>query len=241
VEQGVADLKADNEAQLLDSLREINSSVTIFQRAGYDLSGVDMELSPVQRLIVHLNRVQDVSASEIGRLASANQHRKLTHALLKALVQAEGMADQVDLENLVYHKLIVNVGPIPAVRLCWKPEDEPFAAPQPVVATAKLPTTTSASVGSTGPSSFATYGKGSFFEQRAGSGDQSQPETSAGTATEAHAAAGGSTQPSAREESAVSGQHVPSRTHATARSGKAWGKESLDRFKQMPTGSKYRR
>jgi hypothetical protein len=233
VEAGILDLKTDDEVQLIDSLREINASIPVLQQAGYELSGVDVELSPVQRVLAHLHRVEDVSVSILQSLLSASSQRKLTHALLAALIQAEAMADEVDLENLVYFKLMVTVGPIPAVRLCWQSEDEAFVAEQ------RAPTSPP-SVPAPGASSLGeSYGKDSFFER------SPAPRSEAARLPSAEKDAAGPSNPMASPAGVVTS--APS--VAAAKGGisqsrpgrKDWSSASLERFKTMPHESKYKR
>jgi chromosome segregation ATPase len=119
IHYSVADLKADNEDRLSEAMQEINASAAVFVQAGFILSGVDLEISPVQRMLVHLTKAEDVHASMLRSLVSANQHRRTTHAILSSLLQANQMADTVELGDLVYDEVIVGVGPIPSVRLRW--------------------------------------------------------------------------------------------------------------------------
>lgn len=236
VQTGLADLKADNESHLLDSLLEINASVSVFHQAGYDLGGVDMELSPVHRLIVHLNRVEDVPLSTLRSLATSNQHRKVTRALLTSLIQAEETADQVDLANLVYYKLLVSVGPIPSVRLCWRPEAEAMVAEQ-----APVQTPVQAAMAAETPS-LSSYGKGSFFAPH--SQAPAQPEVPEVMPTAESPAP--EEEPSVPAPAAATSEPPPITAaraeHKSYRSGgKDWGASSLERFKKMPTVSKYRR
>ena len=161
IHYSVADLKADNEDRLSEAMQEINASAEVFAKAGFVLSGVDLELSPVQRMLVHLARADDVHASVLRSLASANQHRRATHAILSALLQANQMADSVDLGELTYNEVIVGVGPIPSVRLCWRAgeaHEVQFAQPMPAVAIAAPAATVAA------PQS--VFGQSSFFEKR---------------------------------------------------------------------------
>ena len=225
VQSSVADLKSDDEQSLSESLREINDASDVFRRAGYEIGGVDIELSPSQKLIVHLNRVRDVPLSGIRSLRSSNEHRKVVRALLNSLVQAEEMADRVDLTDLAYYKLIVHVGPVPTVRLCWRGEDAfdevaftpaapASAAPAPVAAQPVAAT-----------SSFETYGKSSFFERR------TPMESSAATASV-------SPQPPAQ---VVPEEHPSALRESETIAARDWGTDSLERFKKMPHASKYRR
>lgn len=156
----VADLKAESADHLSQALQEINAGADVFGKAGFEVRGVDLELSPVQRLLVHLTRVEDVHPSLLRSLADANQHQRTISALLSAMLQAKQAAEVVKLERLRYAELIVSVGPIPSVRLCWQAEavtaaESPRA--MPIVAPTVAPVITPKSV----------FGQSSFFEPRA--------------------------------------------------------------------------
>ena len=238
VEQGITELKADDDEALTDSLREINSSVLVFQQAGYELAAVDMELSPLHQLVVHLDRMEDVSIRKLRSLLDSNQHRKFTCGLLGSLIRAEEMADQIDLENLVYYRLVANIGPIPSMRLCWRQENPPAATVEPASSV-----TTSLSA-STQASTLKSFGEGSFFERRS----TTMPKPEANKAAEAVTAKAEETvvENDVKEES-VASQVTSSPAPAEPRSvkplsvGKDWGASSLERFKKMPSVSKYRR
>jgi hypothetical protein len=179
IHYSVADLKADNEDHLSEALQVVNASADVFAKAGFLLSGVDLEISPVQRLLVHLSRVETVHASVLRSLASANQHRRATHAILSALLQANQMAETIKLGDLIYDEVIVGIGPIPSVRLCWRPEEieaAPEVQPMPTVmvapalaASAPLPPAQSSSV----------FGAGSFFERRESKTSATEPHSAA--------------------------------------------------------------
>jgi hypothetical protein len=215
VQANVTTLRADNEEKLIETLREIDAHAGTFREAGYELSGIEMELGLPQRLVVNLEKVEDVSYSKIRMLTSANQASRATHAILTALLKAEELADGVDLSSLTYHKLIVYVGPLPVVRLCWCANrfGETAATAHPVA------TPTTAPPASAFPTS-SIFGASSFFEKR-----PVMPVTSAS----APDAAGMTT---ARPIAAL--PPTPE-TAATER------EDPLARFKKMPDLSKHRR
>jgi hypothetical protein len=124
VRESVAALKADGDGSLAETLVELDSSVGVFAKAGYDLTGVDLEQGGVQRLIVHLRRIEGAATESLRALMAANPGRKVTLALLSALQRAEELERQVRLSDLRFSGLIVHVGAIPTVRLCWRREDE---------------------------------------------------------------------------------------------------------------------
>lgn len=126
VQSSVMDLKADNEHRISHAMQEINGSLDVFMEAGFELGGMDLEISPVQRLLVHLYRLEEVHPSKLRSIIAANQHRKTIQAILTSMLQAQEMADTMQLSEMTqfsYSELIVSIGPIPSVRICWRPEE----------------------------------------------------------------------------------------------------------------------
>jgi len=161
IHHSVADLKADNESSLSEALQEINGSADVFAKAGFVVTGVDLEISPVQRMLVHLAKAEDVHQSVLRALISANQKRRTTHAILSSLLQAKQMAETVEFNHLDYSEVAVGVGPIPSVRLCWRMQD----VDQPTVSQA-APTVSPPPLTASAPASQSVFGQGSFFEKR---------------------------------------------------------------------------
>lgn len=214
VQSHVTALRSDNEEHLVETLREIDSHAATFREAGYELDDIEMELGLPQRLVVNLEKVEDVSHSKIRLLASANQARKATHAILTALLKAEELAEGVDLTNLTYHKLIVYVGPLPVVRLCWCAntlKEEAIAQTSP----ATIQTTAPPS--SAFPTS-SIFGASSFFEKR--------PEAPVAAAPDSSGVS-------------ITPPIIP--THPTTATTDAERADPLARFKKMPDLSKHRR
>lgn len=161
----VGDLKADQEDHLSEALQELGNSADVFAQAGFALDGVDLEISPVQRLLVHLLRQEDVHASVLRSLVQANQHRRTIRAILSSLLQAKQMAETVEVGGLIYNEVIIGIGPIPSVRLCWRTEVTEVAPVLPVAAaTPVIPVP--APVVSAAPVPQSPFGASSFFERR---------------------------------------------------------------------------
>jgi hypothetical protein len=218
IHYSVADLKADNEDHLSEALQEINSSVDVFAKAGFVLNGVDLEISPVQRMLVHLAKVEDVHVSVLRSLLSANQHRRTTRAILASLLQAKQMAETVEFTDLIYNEVAVGIGPIPSVRLCWRPEEietTPVVQAAPMVS---APPALAASAPLTAPSSM--FGTSPFFERREAQPVPLATQTSA-TTTVAAAVAKAPLSGAPQTVAEVVASHDP-----------------LARFKKMPNLSK---
>jgi hypothetical protein len=168
VQDAAQGLVANDEGRLIAALHEIDERAETFRAAGYELENVEMELAAPQRLIVHLEKVADVSFSTLRSLADANEDHPTTHAILTALLKAEDMSDKVTLQHLQYHQLTVYMGPVPTVRLCWCAPYATPAAPPPIPTPHAAPVVTaSAPASAPAGSSFGTLlGQSSFFEAR---------------------------------------------------------------------------
>ncbi len=226
VQSSVMGLRADNEDRLAQALREINDSTGTFEEAGYELTGVDMEVSPVQRLVVHLDKFDSPTEATLRELLAANSGRQTVFALLNALAKAEAISEKVALTHLTYRGLVVHVGPAPTIRLCWSSDaEEAELAPQATTshaapALAQQPTA---------PPPLPSFAQpGGMFDRR-----PSPPTPSSPTPTE---------QPAAPSIVITTSPKQPAAPVTSARAhGSDWKATALDRFKKMPDASKYRR
>lgn len=226
IQSSVISLKADNEDHLSEALQEINTSLPVFLEAGFEVAGVDLEISPAQRLLVRMNKLEDVHPSVLRSLLAPNHHLKTTHAILSALIQAREMADKVKFTNLHYSEVLIAVGPIPTVRIGWRAEEvfEAETAPSPlepqvtpVPAPVKPVDTTSTQ---------SPFGQGSFFEKRYSPTPVTPVVSSVPSAT-THA-------------EAVAQAPVASHERGDSATPE-WKRDDLERFKKSPHSSKYRR
>jgi hypothetical protein len=223
VQSTVTGLRADNEDRLAQALREIDGSAETFLEAGYELTGVDVEASQPQRIIVHLEKHASVSESKLRSLLSTNSGRQTLYALLAALAKADALSEKVALSNLSYCELLVHVGPTPTIRLCWRAEA--IHEEQHLEATAPLPaqsSTTAITAAPASPPPLSAFTQSSYFEQRSiPVGPRPTPA------------------PSAPEEPAITTTIPPAPEPVP--SGGHWNQSALERFKKMPDVSKYRR
>jgi hypothetical protein len=226
VQSSVADLRMDNPDRVVEALQEINDHAAVFEEAGYVLHGVDMELSPVQRLIVHLRKIEDVPHGNVRNLITTHEAQTTVHALLSALLQAEAVADRVSLTQLQYGTLIVNVGPIPAVRLCWRTEAEEEVLP----ATAAMPSPQASAPAPVAPAASAFTQTSYFAARPATVPSPALPPSPAIPAVVVSPAL-----------TALSPQDSSSGESAAPASTVDWKQEALERLKKNPHQSKYSR
>ncbi len=251
VQSSVTGLRADSDDRLAQALREINDHAEVFAEAGYALAAVDMEISPIQRLIVHFHKISAVSEPTLRSLMSTHSSRQTIYGLLAALAKADGVSEKLRLSTLHYRNVEVHVGPTPSVRLGWQVDDSDLATPPPLpsrhatpappaVSPAAPPATTPATTPAPAPSPSA-FVSTSFFERRPSptpAPEPARPPATAPTPATASDTAPASAATPAPAPSSTTGTPY---THHSGSEGGDWKRSALDRFKTMPSGSKYRR
>jgi hypothetical protein len=231
VQAGVSGLRVEDEDRLLAALREVGTSTELLEEAGYALGGVDVELGLLRRIVVRLEKLEEVGLARLRAIHASSAGRFTVQALLNALIKAEEMAAKVDLPDLTYRQLIVDVGPAPTVRVCWRPDavvvEEPVVT-RPAAAAATVPPVLSATS--------SLLGKSSFFQPREAPHSESAPAVPAAAVVPPATPVPAST---TLGPAAVPGLSL---TTVEARSAPGdWKRGALDRFKRMPDLSKSRR
>lgn len=210
----VATLRAETDPQLLATLGEVDGMGDVLAEAGCRLKGVEMDLGPSRRLVVRLERSEDVGIARLRALLAANAHRAVTKAVLSALIQADELASNVELSQLHYATLTIEVGLIPSVRIGWQPKrPEPAAPPADVVGSPVSAATTPQAAAAASPA----FQQSSFFERR-----PAQPVVAAAVVA---------ADPVDTKE--VASTPAPVAASAPAASDD-WKRTALDRFKKMP-------
>ena len=169
VQSSIAGLRADTGDAVTAAVRELNEGAPTFLRAGYALSGVDMELGIAPRVTAHLERVEEVGIRAIRELLAPNSDRRVIHGMLSALLKAEELAESTQFDGMEYTEVSIQVGPAPTVRLRWRSTasdvETHAATPPPIPGAVPVPTPAPATV----PAAPVTpmFGQSSFFEPRA--------------------------------------------------------------------------
>lgn len=158
VQSSIHSLRTDSEDRLLTTLREINDYESVFEQAGYDLNCVELEFAAAQRLVVQLDKFEEVPEAALRALAG-RQTSETIRSILNGIIKAEQTAANVELTHLVYSGLTLHIGPLPTVCMHWRDTVEP-AAPQPVAHVVAAPNPAPA------PAAPAREPSGSMFDLR---------------------------------------------------------------------------
>ena len=242
VQGTVASLRADTESSLAETLIELDGGIGTLARAGYDLTGVDIEQGQLPRVIVHLEQLEDARTTPLENLVRECAGKRTLMGILNALIRAEAMEDKVKLADLSFTGLIIHIGPVPTVRLCWRRRAEDAEEEVPLFAQKMAPALNSEPSAQPAPPPLPNYGTSSFFEKPA-----AVVPTPAAPAPAAVVQPTLYPQPVAAELAQASLAPTPSRSSIRSPSSSAksspsestpgtgdWRKDALARFKKMP-------
>lgn len=211
VQSNVNGLRANNEDRLLQAMREVNDNTYTFEEAGYELTGMDLDLTLAQRLAVHLQKFEDVPHVKLRALLGKESCETI-RSILAGLLKAEESAANVEFTHLKYDGVIMHIGAIPLIRMTWRSDtfvEQQTSAPSATKSESLMP---------------ASQASGTFFEQRA------IPLSTAKTVPSLVNSSPAFSEP-------IGTEMVHSKEASTT---SPWGASALDRFKKMPDLSKHR-
>jgi hypothetical protein len=226
LQQVATGLHVENDEDFTEAFREIAENHLVFREAGYDLTGIDLEVSHGQRMIVHLHRLAAVPEQTLRFILSQHNSQVTITSLLSSIIKAESLAAKVATPGLEYTGIIVHLGAVPAVRISWREIHHASPPPLPAHATVVAAPAPAAIRTTPAPPATSTFGQSTFFEH-------SRPQASAASVNAAHT-----------EESAEIATALPaSRPHFTSSKSLQgdWKKEAFERLKNSPGQSKYSR
>ena len=244
VQGTVASLKSDSDASLAETLVELNGGIGTLARAGYDLGGVDIEQGPTPRVIVHLDQIASARTTPLESLMKEVSGKRTLQAILNALIRAEALEEKVQLSDLSFRGLIVHIGAVPTVRLCWRRQHEDVEEEAHLFAQKMAPALKAEPLAQPAPPPLPNYGTSSFFDKPAAVVVAPEPAPAAPAPQPAPAVMA---RPVAIEIKQASLAPTPSYStlRPSSSSPKAapaeadpstgdWRKDALARFKRMP-------
>lgn len=119
VQANLNGLRAGGEDRLLQAMREINDKTYTFEEAGYELTGMDLDLNLNHRLAVSFQKFEDVPHVKLRALL-ARESNETIKAILSGILKAEESAANVEFTHLNYDGVVVHIGAIPLIRMCWR-------------------------------------------------------------------------------------------------------------------------
>jgi hypothetical protein len=212
VEGTLTDLKTGSDVSVASKLAELDGAGPLFARAGFRLTGIDVEQGAAPRVLVHFEQTNSPVASPESLIAECGDRRTVL-ALLAALERARNLSDAVSLRSFEMRGVTVQLGAVPSVRLLWRPE---VGSSHPVPPPIPQPDGPAKPVASVAVPGFQAYGSGSFFERRSPAASEAS-----------------SSLPIASRE--ITASPAPEATPPVVPvTSVDWRKDALARFKKMP-------
>src|SRR5689334_16318393 len=102
LQQVATGLHVENDEDFTNAFREITDHARVFHEAGYDLAGIDLEVSHHQRLIVHLDHHTELPEHSLRYLLTQNSNLVTVSSILSSIIKAESLVKQVRSNEMEY-------------------------------------------------------------------------------------------------------------------------------------------
>lgn len=110
--------------KMKDLVDELHEDLPIFERAGYKLHSLEVELGITPKLIPHFKVEKHISKEEQQTLLNEVKHKRVLHLLLSSLFKASYLKKVLRIGNLDFNGLKIELSAIPTVRLLFWESDE---------------------------------------------------------------------------------------------------------------------
>ena len=215
-------LRGIAETDAVGLLEDIGEVGELLKSSGFEMDGVDWDISLSRKLQVHIDPVKPTTVRALRALLAKHDDKPAANMILTALIQAQEAAEGVEVGRLVWTDVLIEISNVTSVRIGWRElvDDE---EDEPITPTLPPPLPSAGSVLTSSPS----YTAGSFYRTK-------PPEAPAPIAAPAPAPAV-LPQPTVKPLPVAPTPTVRiAPTPAPSRSRERGDPMSLDRFKKMP-------
>lgn len=113
-EQILADAGHRKIKELLD---ELNADLPIFEKAGYKLHSLEVEVGISPKIIPHFRVCKHISEEEQKAILEEVKQKRMLHALLASLFKSSYLKKVLRVGNLDFHGIRIELSAVPTVRL----------------------------------------------------------------------------------------------------------------------------
>jgi len=111
--------------KIKDMLDELHDDLPIFEKAGYKLHSLEVEIGISPKLIPHFRICEHISEEEQKAILEEVRHKRVLHMLLSSLFKSSYLKKVLRVGNLDFHGLKIELSAIPTVKLLFVDLDEP--------------------------------------------------------------------------------------------------------------------
>ncbi len=105
--------------KIRDLTDELHDDLPIFERAGYSLHSLEVELGISPKLIPHFKVEKQISQEEQQTILDEVKHKRILSLLLSSLFKSSYLKEILKIGNLEFHGLKIELSAIPKVRLLF--------------------------------------------------------------------------------------------------------------------------
>ncbi len=101
-------------------INDFIESAPIIEEAGFRIRDMEIELSVIPKLIPHFEKIKSIGDEERAKIIDKVANKKVIKILLKALFKADNFQQSMNMGNLDFAGIEIEITAIPAIRLLYK-------------------------------------------------------------------------------------------------------------------------
>ena len=105
--------------KMKEVIDELHDDLPIFERAGYSLHSLEVELGIAPKLIPHFKVDKQISKEEQLAILDEVKHKRVLYLLLSSLFKSSYLKEILKIGNLEFHGLKVELAAVPKVHLLF--------------------------------------------------------------------------------------------------------------------------
>lgn len=113
------ELKDLGQRKLVELAQEFNKNLPLFERAGFKLKHLEIEINLSPKFIVHFHIQRQISEEEKLAVLKEISGKRILKMVMEALFKASGLKEYLKVGGLNFLGVAIHVGAIPTVRVLF--------------------------------------------------------------------------------------------------------------------------
>ncbi len=105
--------------KIKDLMDELHDDLPVFEKAGYKLHSMEVEIGISPKLIPYFIVEKQISQEEQQAILDEVKHQRVLHLLLKSLFKSSYLKEVLKIGDLEFHGLRIELAAMPTVRLLF--------------------------------------------------------------------------------------------------------------------------
>jgi hypothetical protein len=113
----LGDLKEGGKEKFIAHVNSLSDIIPIIAQTGYQLKGIDMDVTIPPGVNMHFEKFKNISDEEIGQILDANKGKELLRSIVKALVTADEFHKKLKMGDLLLTDISIGLSLPPKVTI----------------------------------------------------------------------------------------------------------------------------